>query len=94
MREWTPATQHALLRWLADATQAHAESSGPEPIWTVTKDGRELRCVAVHLPTGIDVRLLEGEDFRRTELCRDVPTLKVKSEAWLQALTERGWARR
>lgn len=29
------------------------------------RKGGELKCVAVHLPTGIDVRLMEGKDFRR-----------------------------
>ena len=31
-------------------------------LWRVAKDGRELRCLAVYMPTGIDLRLMEGED--------------------------------
>jgi hypothetical protein len=32
---------------------------------------RELRCIAVYLPTAIDLRLMEGEDFRRPHRLTD-----------------------
>jgi hypothetical protein len=32
----------------------------------VRKGERELRCLAVYLPSGSDVQLIEGRDFRRT----------------------------
>ena len=55
------------------------------------KGERELRCIAVYLPTGIDVRLMEGADFRRTQLVRDAPEGEQLSQTWRAALVERGW---
>jgi hypothetical protein len=43
------------------------------------------------LPSGIDVRLLEGEDFRRTQLCKIAPEVEKLSDGWLKALVEVGW---
>jgi hypothetical protein len=93
MRGWSAAAQHALLTWLAAVSVTPDGKSGPEPLWTVTKNGRELRCVAVCLPTGIDLRLFEGDDFRRTALCRNAPALKRQADEWLKALLAAGWQR-
>jgi hypothetical protein len=51
-------------------------------LWRVTKGSRELRCVALYLPTGIDLRLMEGEDFRRTQLLRDGPAVQELANEW------------
>jgi hypothetical protein len=59
MREWSVAAQHALLGHLAMMVEQSKPESEVE-LWRVRKADRELRCVAVHLPTGIDVRLLDG----------------------------------
>ena len=72
----TAATQRALLGWLADVTRQKPAAREVE-LWRVRKGERELRCVAVYLPTGIDLRLLERDGFRRTELVRDAPALGV-----------------
>jgi hypothetical protein len=61
-------------------------------LWRVRKDSRELRCVAVYMPTGIDLRLMEGEDFRRTQLLKDGPAVEARAEEWRRKLRERGWA--
>ena len=55
------------------------------------KGERELSSVTRYLPTGIDVRLLEGEDFRRTKLCRDALAVESLADAWRAALIDRGW---
>jgi hypothetical protein len=34
-------------------------------LWRMRKDERECRCVAVYLPTGIDVRFFEGKEMQR-----------------------------
>jgi hypothetical protein len=60
-------------------------------LWTVTKGSRKLRCVARYLPTGIDLRLLEGDDFRRTELHKDSDLAEIRSMGRKQALEDRGW---
>src|SRR5438094_861643 len=72
MREWSVAAQHALLQHLASMVEQKAEGETIE-LWRVRKGERELTCVAHYLPIGIDVRLLEGDDFRRTQLCKIAP---------------------
>src|SRR5688572_23465886 len=68
MGEWSTGAQEALLRHLAESEE---ESSPPaiSVLWRLIKDARELRCIAQYLSTGIDVRLLEGPSFHRTQLC-------------------------
>lgn len=90
MRERTPAGQHMALLHLASMLE---QKAGAEPVelWTVKKGDRELRCVAHYLPTGIDLRLMEGSDFRRTQLVRDAPTVESLSERWHSLLAEKGW---
>jgi hypothetical protein len=44
-------------------------------LWRVAKDSRELRCIVVYMPNGIDLRLMAGEDFRRTQLLKDAPAV-------------------
>ena len=60
-------------------------------LWRVVKDLRELRCIALYLPTGIDLRLMEGEDFRRTQLLRDGPAVQELAEEWRGKLRGSGW---
>lgn len=60
-------------------------------LWILRKGDRELRCIACHLPSGIDLRLLEGEEFRRTELFQEAPQLEQCAQLWRSKLTARGW---
>jgi hypothetical protein len=60
-------------------------------LWRVTKNSPELRWIAVYLPTGIDLRLMQGEEFRRTQLLRDGPAAQELAEEWRLKLRERGW---
>jgi len=90
MRQWSPAAQEGTLKWLESATKETPAVTELE-LWTVEKANRTLRCVARYLPSGIDLRLLEADDFRRTELHRDADLAEIRSMAWKQALEERGW---
>jgi hypothetical protein len=90
MREWSVAAQHNLLIHLASMVEQKQTASRVE-LWTAQKDDRHLRCVAVYLPTGIDVRLMEGEKFRRTQLCKDAPETRTLSTTWRAALRNVGW---
>ena len=90
MRQWSPAAQEGTLKWLESATKEKPSVTELE-LWTVKKDARTLRCLARYLPSGIDLRLLEGDDFRRTELHRDADLAEIRSMGWKQALEERGW---
>jgi hypothetical protein len=91
MREWSPDAQVAMLKWLGDVTQEHPNPVNQVELWRVRKGERELRCLAVYLPTGIDVRLFEGDDFRRTQLVRDSCEVDALADKWRTALAERGW---
>jgi hypothetical protein len=86
---WSVAAQHALLDHLASMIDQKANSD-PGELWLVRKGERELRCVLHYLPTGIDVRLLEGDDFRRTQLGKIGPAVEKLSGEWLKALVEVG----
>jgi hypothetical protein len=43
------------------------------------------------MPTGIDLRLMQGEDFRRTELLREGPAVEIRAEEWRGRPLEKGW---
>jgi putative signal transducing protein len=42
------------------------------------------------MPTGIDLRLMEVEDFRRTQLLRDGPAVEARSEEWRRKAARQG----
>jgi hypothetical protein len=90
-RGHSPAAQEAILGWLADVT-AQKPAVREIELWRVQKGPRELRCVTVYLPAGIDLRLFEGEDFRRTELLRDAPSVRFRASEWREMLGRRGWS--
>jgi hypothetical protein len=90
MRDWSVAARHALLKWLADVV-AERKATRDERLWSISRGSRRLDCLAVYLPSGIDLRLMEGAEFRSTMLFRDAPTLKIQAEEWRRALFERGW---
>ena len=48
----------------------------------MVKGSRQLRCVAVYLEIGIELRLMDAEDFHRTALLKDRPTVQERAEAW------------
>jgi hypothetical protein len=60
-------------------------------LWRLRKGGRELRCIAGYLTTGMKLRMMEGEEPRRTELFKEVPELEQCAQLWRSKLTDRGW---
>jgi hypothetical protein len=90
MREWSTTARSELLLHLANMVSQTPPTETTE-LWRVTKNKRMLRCVVHYVPTGLDVRLLEGDDFRRTQLCRDAPAADRLSSQWKVALIQRGW---
>jgi hypothetical protein len=70
MGAWSDGAQQALLLHLSDSNRIAAAVT---ELWRVSKGHRELRCVAQYLASGIDLRLMKGDGFRRTQLCRDAP---------------------
>ena len=91
MRGWSVAAQVGLLKWLGDVLQEHPNPVNEIELWRVRKDDRALRCLAVYLQTGIDLRLMEGADFRRTQLVRDAIKSAALSDAWKRKLLAVGW---
>ena len=55
------------------------------------QDTRELRCVVRYMPSGLDLRLMLGDEFRTTELHKDAPSVQARADEWRTALLERGW---
>src|SRR5687767_13988120 len=70
MREYTPVAKAAILRHLAKAESLRPGAKHVE-LWTLRTSERELVCVAVYLPLGVDLRVLEGGYMRRTQLVKD-----------------------
>ena len=76
--------QRALLTRLQSMLD-QKETAAPFELWHVRKGERQLRCVAVYLPTGIDLRLLEGDtafDGRNSARMRRKHTRYLISGAW------------
>ena len=90
MREWSVAAQHGLLLHLTSMIE-QKESAARVELWSVRKGDLQLTCVAVYLPTGIDLRLFEGTDFRRKQLCKDALEVEALSHKWRSALLDVGW---
>jgi hypothetical protein len=90
IRDWDYGTAIAMLTWLDTVTRTRPRHRETE-LWRVQKANRELRCVAVHLPHGIDLRLLEGADFQRTQLLPDKWRAQRLSTEWAQQLRATGW---
>jgi hypothetical protein len=40
-------------------------------LWRMLRGEREVRCVAVYLPLGVDLRLIENGEVQRTQLAAD-----------------------
>jgi hypothetical protein len=90
MREWSPVAKEGILGWLESVTKEKPAVQEVE-LWRVTKDARELQCVARYVPSGLDLRLMQSDDFRRTELLKDAPSVEARAAEWRTALLDRGW---
>ena len=81
IRAWTPVTTRAMLAAL-DQAVAERHTAKEVELWRATKAGRQRRCVAVYVPGGVDLRLLEDGEIVRTELFRDGPSAVGASRRW------------
>jgi hypothetical protein len=90
IRDWNHATAIAMLTWLDTVMRTrprHRESK----LWRMRKNDREYRCVAVYLPTGIDVRF-QGDEMRRTRLVPDKWLAQRLSAKWATQLRDAWWS--
>lgn len=90
LRRASPAAQSALLSHLM-AMEAQRPLDRNEELWRVRKGSRQLVCVAVHMSHGVDLRLLEDGDIRRTRLHRQPETVADASAEWRAKLQATGW---
>lgn len=90
IREWNPATRRAMLAGLDQGLRERHAAKQTE-LWRVRKGECALQCVAVYLITGIDLRLLEGGEIRRTELFEWAHFLKARAQRWREMLVKSGW---
>jgi hypothetical protein len=60
-------------------------------LWRMRRGSREVTCVAVYTLVGLDLRLLDGDEMLRTELCRYAFLLEVRAKQWQRELTAAGW---
>jgi hypothetical protein len=91
IRDWNHATAVAVLTWLDTVTRTRPRHREAE-LWWMRQGERECRCVAVHLPTGIDVRFFEGDEMRRTRLVPDKWLAERLSTEWATQLRSAGWS--
>jgi hypothetical protein len=89
LRALTRSSQTALLSRLA-AMDRQPPAPPRTELWRVRKGERALVCVAVSLPHGVDLQLLEGDDMRRTTLIRQ-GSIESHSAAWRDKLLAAGW---
>jgi hypothetical protein len=92
MRDWPPAAQSALLKHLSDSLDERPHPSRDIELWQVRKGARTLRCVAVYLSIGVDLRLMEAADSRRTELIKQPEQVEARASEWKTALLEKAWS--
>jgi hypothetical protein len=92
MREYSSAAKAAILRHLAKAESMRSGQRHVE-LWRLRKGGRELVCIAVYMPYGVDVRALENGDIRRTQLVKDGPHAEAWGEEWRKKAEGAGWTR-
>jgi hypothetical protein len=78
MRDWSAAAKDGTLKWLESVTKEKPSVQEVE-LWRVSKDTRELRCVVRYMPHGMDLRLMQNDEFRRTELLKDAPSVEARA---------------
>lgn len=91
VREWTPPTRRTVLARLDSGLRA-GPSRPQRVLWVAQKgERREVRCVAVVMPFGTELRLMEGADLLRSELLREPYLVDVTAGEWREALVAAGW---
>ena len=84
------ATRTAMLAVLDMALEARP-ATREIGLWRVERGHRRVQCVAVYMPGGVDLRLLEDGEMTRTELFTDGLILLSRSREWRAALVGTGW---
>lgn len=92
VREWTPPTRRTVLARL-DACLRPGSARPQRAVWSVRKgERRELVCLAVSLPFGTELRLVEQGEMLRSELLREGFLVAARADEWRRALVAAGWS--
>jgi hypothetical protein len=90
IRGCSPATRKAMLAVLDQALkEKHADTE--VELWRMRNGERDVVCLAVYTVTGLDLRLLEGRQMLRTELCDNGPALLATARQWQKMMRTAGW---
>ena len=68
---------------------------GPQPLgtmWTRTKADTTLRCTLATHRLGWELRVLAGETFLRSQVCKTEPDVFRVSQEWEQEAKDKGWS--
>jgi hypothetical protein len=90
IRQWNAVTRRAMLVGLDVALKANHPDKQVE-LWQMRQGERARTCVAVYTIVGLDLRLLEGGEMLRTQLCQNAPTLLATARQWEKTLRAAGW---
>lgn len=91
VREWTPPTTRTMLARL-DGSLRRGQARPQQVLWTARKGARrEVVCVSLVLPFGIELRLFDGSELLRSELLRGEFQASAKADDWRRALAAAGW---
>lgn len=84
---------HARMALPGHLATLEAQRPGPKQVtlWSAAKAQWRLECVALCLTHGIDVRLLEDGEVRRTQLVKDGPQAEQLAQQWQGAAAKLGW---
>lgn len=91
MLHYTDAAQLGLLKRLDDVLREDPHPQRATMLWTMRQGPRDVTCVFVYVPTGVELRLYEGVELIRATLRNTGPDVQSLAESWRSALLENGW---
>jgi len=91
IRDWNPMRRGAKLAMLMTAPRKESLDAFTE-LWRLRSGDQEVRCIALYVANGVELRLVRGGIKRRVELFVDVPLLRMRSKQWRESLEAEGWS--
>lgn len=86
-------SQGARHAWLSKwhNVRAMVAADDPNVLWCLRGHGRDVRCFRHRARTGLELRILWGEELFLTEIFRDEDQLRGRAEDFRVTLEARGW---
>jgi hypothetical protein len=60
-------------------------------IWVLTQRGQELRCVVTTDRLGWDLKVMQGDEIRRSHLCQSARNVFEVAKDWEDEARRKGW---